>query len=323
MNILLINVDCDFNLAIRKMYTYYTNMGHSVKMIDLHLKGYPHKKVVPINAKKFNMVCVSNIFEINADKVHISNCENVFYGGIGSRNSKATLPDEIDECEPFYYPEEDMSWGFITRGCVNKCYFCKVPTHEGCLREYRTVEQVVKHKKVKFLDNNILAYDKHCEVFQKLIDMNVTVNFNQGLDFRLVNDENMALLAKMHYIDRYIFAFDSWSYRDLWEEKMKIIRRHIIYPWRIRLYIYVNPNMPLSDTVNRIEWCREHECLPYIMRDSKCYESEHKDFYTDVAAYCNQPALFKKMDFETFLHKRHKKQERIDSSLKKWKGSYE
>ena len=318
LKVLLINADCEFNLAIRKMYTYYTKRGDIVMMQDLHLPGYPHKRTVAINGNVYDMVAISNVFEVNADKVIVEGCSDVRYGGIGSRNSLAQLPPEIEECEPYYYHEEDMSWGFITRGCVNKCYFCKVPTHEGALREYRTVEQVVRHKKVRFLDNNILAYDKHMEVFQKLIDMGVRVDFNQGLDFRRANDENMAMLARLKYIDRYIFAFDDWKYRPLWEEKIQIIKRHIPQDWKIRLYVYVNPAMPLSDTVNRIEWCREHKCLPYIMRDAECYKSEHKDFYTDLAAYCNQPAFFKKMDFETFLGKRHKNADRIAESLRKW-----
>lgn len=323
MRVLLINADCEFNLAIRKMYTYYTNRGDVVAMQDLHLPGYPHKRIVTIDGSFYDMVAISNVFEVNADKVIVEGCNTVLYGGIGSRNSLAQLPLEIEECEPFYYPDEDMSWGFITRGCVNKCYFCKVPTHEGLLREYRTVEQVVKHKKVRFLDNNILAYDKHMEVFQKLIDMGVKVDFNQGLDFRRANDENMAMLAKLNYIDRYIFAFDDWKYRPLWEEKIQTIKRHIPQDWKIRLYVYVNPAMPLSDTVNRIEWCREHKCLPYIMRDFSCHESEHKDFYTDLAAYCNQPAFFKKMSFEEFLLKRHKNASRIASSTQKWREACE
>lgn len=323
MRVLLVNVDCEFNLAIRKMYTYYTSRWHQVEMRDLHLKGYPHNKRVKIYAHNYDLVCVSNVFEVNANKVIVEGCSDVRYGGIGSRNSMAQLPREIEDCEPYYYPEEDMSWGFITRGCVNKCYFCKVPTHEGALREYRTVEQVVRHKKVRFLDNNILAYDKHMEVFQKLIDMGVKVDFNQGLDFRRANDENMAMLAKLNYIDRYIFAFDDWKYRPLWEEKIQVIKRHIPQDWKIRLYVYVNPAMPLSDTINRIEWCREHKCLPYIMRDFSCHESEHKDFYTDLAAYCNQPAFFKKMDFESFLNVRHTNPERIAESGRKWREARE
>ena len=41
------------------------------------------------------------------------------------------------------------------------------------------------------------------------------------------------------------------------------------------------------------------------MRDANCYYSNKNNFYVDIASYCNQPAFFKKMDFYTFLEKRH------------------
>ena len=61
--------------------------------------------------------------------------------------------------------------------------------------------------------------------------------------------------------------------------------------------------------------CRKNECLPYVMRDVACWDCDIKDFLIDYAAYCNQPAMFKKLTFEEFLPKRHKNQNRIDSSL--------
>ena len=102
MRVLLINADCEFNLAIRKMYTYYTNRGDVVAMQDLHLPGYPHKRIVTIDGSFYDMVAISNVFEVNADKVIVEGCNTVLYGGIGSRNSLAQLPLEIEECRRGY-----------------------------------------------------------------------------------------------------------------------------------------------------------------------------------------------------------------------------
>lgn len=52
------------------------------------------------------------------------------------------------------------------------------------------------------------------------------------------------------------------------------------------------------------------------MRDISCWESELSDFYVDITSYCNQPNLFKKMDFKTFLKKRHTNEQRIKKSKK-------
>lgn len=74
--------------------------------------------------------------------------------------------------------------------------------------------------------------------------------------------------------------------------------------------------MDIGLLINRVEWCRKNKCLPYVMRDINCWDSEERDFYIDYAAYCNQPSFFKSMDFETFLKKRTNNQERIRESLK-------
>ena len=306
MKILLVNVDSRWNMALRRMYNYYRH-EHEVDMIDLHFSGYPHKKRKTIDASGYDRVYVSNLFEHNSHRVEVLNCQAVEYGGIGSRNPGAQLPPEIEATEPYYFPDEDTSYGFITRGCIRKCWFCKVPKYEGGLKVYNTVESIVKHKKVKFLDNNILAYKDHMAVFQWCMDHpDIKVEFNQGLDFRLVNEENLAALAQLNYMGPYIFAFDEPKYQPLLEKKLAIMKKYIPQPWRLKFYIYYHPSMELSQLYECVEWCRERECLPYIMRDSACWDCENREFLIDYTAYCNQAGMFKALTFEQFLDKRER-----------------
>lgn len=315
MKILLVNVDSRWNMAIRKMFNYYRD-HNEVIMVDLGFSGYPHKRTETIDARDFDKVFVSNIFDLNAHRVDIINCGDITWGGIGSRNPHLQLPPEIENTEPYYFPEEDTSYGFITRGCIRNCWFCKVPKYEGKLKEYNSIENIVKHKKFISLDNNIFAYDKCCEVFKWLIDHGIKCDFNQGLDFRLVNDENMYWLSKLKYLkSEYIFAFDDPKYQKLLNEKIIIMKKYIPKDWKIKFYIYVHPSMDINLMIARAEWCRKNKCLPYIMRDQECWKSKYKDFYTDYTAYCNQPSFFKNMTFEEFLYKRYKNQNRINFSL--------
>lgn len=318
MKLLLVNVDGRFNLALRRMYNYYSK-ENKVDMIDLKLDGYPDRKKVKVNAIGYDKVFASNIFEINQDRFEIIGCANVVYGGIGSVNPNLKLEKEIEEIDPFYYDHEDTSYGFITRGCIRNCSFCKVPKFEGKLKVYNSIESIIKHKKVKFLDNNILAYDKHIEVFQYLIDRNIKCEFNQGLDFRLINDINAKLLSKLNYMGEYIFAFDDPKYQPLLEKQLIIIKRYIHKDWKLKFYIYQNKDMSIPLLINRVEWCRQNKCLPYVMRDINCWDSKDRNFYIDYAAYCNQHSFFKSINFETFLYKRHKKVDRIEESLKTYK----
>jgi hypothetical protein len=307
MKILLVNVDSRFNLAIRRMYSYFTEQGHEVEMKDLGLRGYPHKRHITIDAAGFDQVHVSNIFEQNADRVTVKNCPDVVFGGIGSRDPDRRLPPEVESTPPYYAPGEKISYGFITRGCIRKCWFCKVPKHEGALKEYNPVESIVRGvpgEIVKFLDNNILAYPHHMEVFRWLIERGTRCEFNQGLDFRLVNDENLDALARLNYEGEYIFAFDDPKYQKLLDKKIVQIKKYIPKPWKIKFYIYYHPDMDLPQLVDRVEWCRAHECLPYVMRDAACWGHNGEKFFIDYAAYCNQPSFFKNMNFYQFLKKR-------------------
>lgn len=305
-------------MAIRRMYTYYTQQGHDVEMRDLGLSGYPHKRTVSIDAAGYDQVHVSNIFEQNAYRVTVENCEHVFFGGIGSRDPNRQLSPEIEATPPYYAPGEKISYGFVTRGCIRNCWFCKVPKHEGKLKEYNPVEDIVRGvpgEKVKFLDNNILAYPKHMEVFNWLIERGTRCEFNQGLDFRLVNDENLDALSRLNYMGEYIFAFDEPKYQPLLEKKLALIKKYIPTPWKLKFYIYYHPSMLLSQLIDRVEWCREHECLPYIMRDAACWDCKDKNFLIDYAAYCNQAGFFKKTTFEQFMQNRTKNVKRRESSI--------
>ncbi|CAM2079062.1 MAG: Radical SAM protein [uncultured Clostridium sp.] len=314
MKILLVNVDSRFNLAIRRMYNYFKK-DNEVEMIDLGLDGYPNRKKITVNAQGYDKVYSSNIFEINQDRFEIIGCDDITYGGIGSINPSLQLPKEIEKTEPYYYDHEDTSYGFITRGCIRNCWFCKVPKYEGKLKVYNSLESIIKHKKVKFLDNNILAYKEHMDVFRYLIDKKIRCEFNQGLDFRLINEENAEALSKLNYMGEYIFAFDDPKYEPLLEKQLKIIKKYISKDWKLKFYIYQAKDMDISQLIRRVEWCRANKCLPYVMRDINCWDSKEKNFYIDYAAYCNQPSFFKKMNFETFLYKRHKGQERINETL--------
>lgn len=310
MKILLIDADSKIpNLALMKISTYYKSNGHEVKLIKLNLPYYPSRKrkYYHITEEADKIFC-SVIFDGNKEYI-IGN--NIEFGGTGYSVEK-TLPNYIEECHPDYslYPENDTSYGFITRGCIRNCSFCKVPKKEGMIRRVSDIEDIVRHKKVKFMDNNILAYNEHIYVLKELVDKQIKCQFNQGLDIRLITKENSELLSKMNYLGKYLFAFDNWKYKSIIEEKLKLMK------WRkpdmFKFFVYVHPKMDIQETVKRVEWLRQNKCLPYIMRDISCWSDSRKDFFTDYAAYCNQPNFFSKLSFEDFLHIRHKNKSRIE-----------
>ena len=316
-DVLLIDVDGkNPNLALMKISRYYKEQGYNITLKRLELNYYRKSEKIEIDALGYFKVFVSIIFPINKNTVFVKNCNSVEYGGTGYSLTKK-LPIEIYNSLPDYsiYPENDISYGFITRGCIRNCYFCFVPKKEGKLRLDTPIDNIIQHKKVKFMDNNFLAYDKHKDIFKQLNNREIKYQFNQALDIRLIDDENARLLSEANYLGEYTFSFDDIKYRIIVEEKVGILKRYIPKDWRIKMFIYVNPNMEIHDTIKRIEWCREKKILPYIMRDKSCWKSENKEFYIDISSYCNQPNIFKKMTFKEFIIRRTKNIDRQNKGI--------
>ena len=304
MKILLVGVDYkEVNIALGKISTYHKQLGDSVDLIKLGLSGYPKGKTKNVDASDYDKVYVSQLFEINTGRYSISNCDNVEVGGVGSIYPNKVLPDEIERSEIDYSIfDTDTSFGFITRGCIRDCYFCKVPKTEGKLHWHKHPSDIIKHKKVKFMDNNILAFREHKKVLQWLIDNNIKCQFNQGLDIRLINDENAKLLSEMRYMGKYLFAFDDVKDEKHIERGLSIFQKYVDKPWMTRFFVYHNAEFTsLKDTIYRIEWLKERGALPYLMRDTNCWTSKHDHFLKDYATYVNQPHFFCKMSFEDFL----------------------
>lgn len=312
-----------------KISTYHKSLNDGVDIIKLGFDGYPSKKKINfVNAKGYDRVYASCIFTVNKNAFQIVNCNNIKIGGTGIRLDY-NLPSYIDSMSEDYsiYPGNKIAYGFITRGCIRNCYFCFVPKKEGLITFYRNWKNIVKtdFKYTDFLDNNFLAYNGHKKILQELIDNKIRFKFNSGLDIRLLNEENARLLSQCNYVGEFIFAFDDKKDDETITNKFNLFKKFVPRDWGTKFDIYCNPTMPLKDIIYRIEWCRSNEALPYIMRDKSCWNSCYNTFYIDLAAYCNQPGIFKKMSFEQFLQKRHTSKNsktRIDSSLSLWNDNF-
>lgn len=329
MKILLVDVDSKIpNLALMKLSTYHKSLGDWVNMEKLGLDGYPTKKKLKVvDAIGYDKVYASCIFTANKDWFKIINCSDVIVGGTGI-NLIQILPQEIDSLSEDYsiYPDNTWSYGFITRGCIRNCYFCFVPKKEGRITYYRDWKNIVKFKKTDFLDNNFLAYPDHKKILQELINNNIHFKFNSGLDIRLIDGENAKLLSQCNYIGEFIFAFDDKKYENIITTKLNIVKHYVSTDWKLKFDIYCHPSMQMYDTIFRINWCRSNKVLPYLMRDKECWNSKNNNFYVDLAAYCNQPNIFKKMSFEQYIVKRHPSKnsaDRVNESLRLWEGKDE
>jgi hypothetical protein len=89
---------------------------------------------------------------------------------------------------------------FTTRGCIRKCPFCVVPELEGKIRTMITnIEPYIfpGHNEIILWDNNFLASKQWKKTLLQLKKSNLKIDFNQGLDARLMDEEKANLLAEL------------------------------------------------------------------------------------------------------------------------------
>lgn len=120
----------------------------------------------------------------------------------GADHIYESLFKEAEDLLPDYslVPEWDGSIIFSSRGCPKKCGFCAVPKLEGPINsEKYTIKDLVwpEHTKIIFFDNNILASKGWRSVFDELEELNLKVDFNQGLDAELITDEVAERVARL------------------------------------------------------------------------------------------------------------------------------
>ena len=204
MTIGLIDVDGHNypNLALMKLSAWHKSMGDEVEWYDIF--------------GQYDRVYMAKVFTHTADFGHIiSNAKEIVRGGTGY-DVNSRLPQEAEKVVPDYslYPfvDDKTAYGFLTRGCIRKCPWCIVPKKEGAVYAYQDVEEIAVNGRTRLvlMDNNILALRDYAEEqFAKIIKNGYRVDFNQGLDARLVDDDMAKTLASMKWIKAIRFGCDT------------------------------------------------------------------------------------------------------------------
>jgi len=315
--ICLIDVDSSIpNLALMKLSTYFKKKKYKVDLKQLNYSGYDHHNhdEVIINGSDYDKVFVSILFTLNKNVVEVKNCKQVYFGGTGY-DYRIKIPEEIKHLFPDYslYKNNEYSIGYITRGCIRKCKFCFVHKKEGGLHICASIKDFYNPSlpKIMLLDNNFLALpeDQCIKFLEELKKTGKEIVFKQGLDFRLLTEKKIKALMRLKYVGEYIFAFDNPLDRSIIKKNLKLWKK-FVKDWQTKFYVLVGFESTLQQDLDRVYFLKKNKCLPYIMRHTKCYKSENRPFYTDLAAWCNQPGLFKNMSFKTFIKKRHATEKR-------------
>lgn len=199
MRVGLLAVDSNYpNLALMKISRYHKMQGDCVEWYN------------PLCS--YDKVYMAKVFGFTPDYGYYVHADEVEKGGTGYDVDKK-LPVRIERMKPdyaLYGVADNMAYGFLTRGCPNSCRWCVVPRKEGKVSAYMDIEEVAEGRRnVILMDNNILASAYGLKQLEKIVAMKVRVDFNQGLDARLVTDEIARLLAQVKWFKDIRFGCDT------------------------------------------------------------------------------------------------------------------
>ena len=295
------------SLPLMKISAFHKNKGDKVKLVTTSLE-------------RFDILYLSKTFNLDLQKIpkllYIPQANKYIKGGSGfaieiengrevyKKENDKPLQEEIENIYPDYslYPEltNGKAYGFLTRGCPNNCPFCIVTKKEGfCSKKVADLKQFWRdQKEIKLLDANILACKERENLFQQLINSNAYIDYTQGLDARLIDDDVANLICKTK-IRMVHFAFDLMKNEEGILKGLKIFAKYFQKDERAkRVYILTNYNTTLQEDWYRVKKVTELGYTPYIMIYQKGTQPQ---FLTDLARWSNCMYLQRSIDFEDYI----------------------
>lgn len=285
------------NLPLMKLSAWHKNQGDQVDWYEAW-DGF---------CEPYDVVYMSKVFSFTPDYDRPIYAKEIHRGGSGyciklengvevyDKSQEHDLPYEIEHIYPDYsiYPEltNDTAYGFLTRGCPRGCHFCHVAAKEG-QRSYKVADLSEfwrGQKKIILNDPNILGCPEHMELLRQVADSGALVEFNQGLDVRLVTDRNLELIKaiRMKYVH---LAYDRIQDREIVEPKLRAFKDATGWDHRkVMVYILVNYDSTLEDDLHRIYFCRDLDLDPFVM----VYDKSHADpIYRKLQRWVNNDIVF-------------------------------
>lgn len=290
MNIGILAVDSNFpNLALMKISAYHKARGDQVEWYN------------PLC--EYDKVYADKVFTFTPDYNYYINANQIEKGGTGYDIEKV-LPVEVDRLQPdysIYNIDSNLSYGFLTRGCPNRCKWCVVPKKEGKISPYMDIEEITaRRKKAILMDNNILASNYGLQQIEKIIKLGIKVDFNQGLDARLITDEIARLLAKVKWIKRIRFGCDTPGQIAEVERASTLIDK---YGYKGEYFLYCIL-MDFEESFARVNYWKSKSrrflphCQPF--RDLNNPHQIIPQWQKDMAHWADRKEIYMSCDFKDF-----------------------
>lgn len=293
MKIGLVQIDGKLpNLALMQICAYHESLGHQVEWFKGNLFAHEYDKVY-----------ASKIFKFSETP---QLPENALIGGTGI-DFFNTLPEEIASMNPSYslYPECDYHIGFSMKGCRFRCKFCCVPTKEGKPRINSTIDGLLLNPngkdKLMLLDNDFFGGQDWRINLERIIELKLKVCFVQGLNIRILKDEQAELLAQCSYRNSKFKKHDLTFAWDRFQDERLIIQgierclKYGIKPDNMQFFVLIGFDTTPEQDLYRVNLLKSFGCKPYAMPYNK-FDAYQKRF----ARWVNHRAIFNTVKWEDY-----------------------
>jgi hypothetical protein len=271
-------------LGLLKLATYHREKGDDIQFV----RGFQQIESAP------STIYVTSLFtwswkpvwdSVNYYKSKFPQAE-VWLGGLyasllpehakasGADHIHTGLFDDCDDLMPAYdlVPEWDGSIIYASRGCNNRCPYCAVWRLEGNIGYLKwDIKKYIypKHTRIYFWDNNILQAPNWKSIFNDLIEIckerKIKVDFNQGLDARLFNEEVVDKLSKIKLMCVRL-SYDSIKDKTAVITAIELLKNKGIRGRKIIVYVLYNWNETPDDFLNKVRDVLELGAVVFPMR---------------------------------------------------------
>lgn len=144
-----------------------------------------------------------------------------------------------------------------TQGCPRGCEFCASELVDG---KFKVLKKSIKDeltKRMVIWDYNFLANPHHKDILWEMLDFGAKVQIEQGLDARLMDDENITMILKVHDSSKgsLRMGWDHWDQKEHIEYALSFFPDH----WRKKTTIFMiyNWKEDYLTLMAKLRFCRK------------------------------------------------------------------
>lgn len=292
----IIQVDGNLpNLALMQITSYHEKKGDAVTWYNGNLFE-----------SQYDFIYASKIFSFSQTP-DLPKYKSMIGGtGIDFFNR---LPPEIESEDISYtlYPNCNYHIGFSMKGCRFACKFCCVPKKEGRPKVNSTIDNLLINpnggNRLMLLDNDFFGGENWKENLLRIIELKLKVCFVQGLNIRIITDEQAELLSKCDYTNskfnqKYLtFAWDRYNDGKIVMNGIKRCIEAGIPAKKMQFFVLIGFDTNHDQNMERVMKLRELGCMPFVMPYNK--SDEYQKAFT---RWVNNRAVFKSCSWEDYKY---------------------